>query len=133
MSFNNSHPGVEYADGVLKGPGTPGQIVKLVGDNEYSVVSNAADDPIGVLHRCDKDCSAQGASDTTPCVVDFGATVLQTDMFEGSPTAGALLTFDATSAKFKVATTGTKIIGRVLAVEDTEINVLWTCHGEVAA
>lgn len=134
MSYNNSHPGVEYGDGVLKGPGVPGQVVRLVGNNEFSVVSNAAHDAIGILHRCDKDCSAQGASDTTPCVVDLGVTVIQTDMVTGTaPTAGALLTFDATTAKFKLATTGTKVVGRCLAVVDGEYWILFTPHGEVAA
>lgn len=134
--YNNSHPGVEFGDGVLKGPGVPGQIVKLVGNNEYSVVSNAANDPIGVLHRCDitpEKSALQGATATTPCVVDFGATVLQTDQFIGSPVAGNKLSFDPTTAKFKVAVSTEKVIGRVLAVEGTAISVLWTNHGEVVA
>lgn len=136
MSYNNSHPGIEYGDGVLKGPAVPGQILKLVGGNEYSVVDNASDDPIGVLHRSDLSPAKSallGASETAPCVVDFGANVIQTDQFTGSPAAGNKLTFDATTAKFKVATTGTKVVARVLAVEDTELNILWTNHGEVVA
>ena len=130
--YNNSHPGIEYGDGVLKGPGTPGQVLKSVGNNEFSVVSGASDVPAGILKRADKDCSAQGAADTTPCVVDTGAFVFQTDQFSGTPAAGNNLTFDATTAKLKVATTGTKIVGRVLSVDGSEISVLWTNHGLVA-
>jgi hypothetical protein len=130
--YNNSHPGIEYGDGVLKGPGTPGQVLKSVGNNEFSVVNNASDVPAGVLKRADKDCSAQGATETTPCVVDTGAFVFQTDQFTGTPAAGNNLTFDATTAKLKVATTGTKIVGRVLSVDGSEISVLWTNHGLVA-
>lgn len=133
MSLNNSHPGILFGDGVLKGPGVPGQVVKLVGNNEYSVVDDAADDAIGILHRCDADCSAQGATATTPCVVDFGATVIQTDQMVGTPTAGTQLTFDAATAKFKAATSGTRVVARCLAVEDTEYSILWTNHGEVVA
>lgn len=134
--YNNSHPGVEYGDGVLKGPGVPGQIVKLVGSNEVSLVSAAGNDPIGVLHRCDitpEKSALQGATDTTPCVVDLGATVFQTDQFVGSPAAGNLLSFDPTTAKLKVAVSTEKVVGRVLAVEGTAISVLWTNHGEVVA
>lgn len=130
--YNNSHPGIEYGDGVLKGPGTPGQVVKTVGNNEFSVVSGASDVPVGVLKRADKDCSAQGASDTTPCVVDTGSFIFQTDQFLGTPAAGNNLTFDATTAKLKVATTGATIVGRVVSVDGSEITVRWTNHGLVA-
>ena len=130
--YNNSHPGIEYGDGVLKGPGTPGQVVKSVGNNEFSVVSNAADVPAGILKKADKDCSLQGATDTTPCVVDTGGFVFQTDQFSGTPAAGNNLTFDATTAKLKVAVATNKIVGRVLSVDGSEISVLWTNHGLVA-
>jgi hypothetical protein len=72
--YNNSHPGIEYGDGVLKGPGTPGQVVKSVGNNEFSVVSNAADVPAGILKRADKNCALQGARETTLCVPGLVAT-----------------------------------------------------------
>ncbi len=130
--FNNSHPGVEYGDGVLKGPGVPGLGVKLVGGNQFSVVDDAADDAAGVLQRCDTDCSAQGATDTTPCVVAMGTTVFQTDQVTGTaPAAGDLLAFDATTAKLKKATTGLIVVGRCLAVDGTTYTVLLTLNGEV--
>jgi hypothetical protein len=130
--YNNSHPGIEFGDGVLKGPGTPGQVLRSVGNNEFSVVADAAHVPAGILKRADKDCATQGATETTPCVVDTGAFVFQTDQFIGTPAFGNSLTFDATTAKLKVATTGTKIVGRVLSVDGSEISVLWTNHGLVA-
>lgn len=130
--YNNSHPGIEYGDGVLKGPGTPGQVLKSVGNNEFSVVSNAADVPAGILKRADKNCALQGATETTPCVVDTGAFVFQTDQFSGTPAFGNNLTFDAATAKLKVAVATNKIVGRVLSVDGAEISVLWTNHGLVA-
>jgi hypothetical protein len=130
--YNNSHPGIEYGDGVLKGPGTPGQVLKSVGNNEFSVVSNAADVPAGILKRADKNCALQGATETTPCVVDTGAFVFQTDQFSGTPAQGNNLTFDAATAKLKVAVATNKIVGRVLSVDGAEISVLWTNHGLVA-
>ncbi len=131
--YNNSHPGIEYGDGVLKGPGTPGQVVKTTTvNNEFTVVNNAADVPAGILKRADKNCALQGATDTTPCVVDTGAFVFQTDQFSGTPAVGNNLTFDATTAKLKVAVATNKIVGRVLSVDGSEITVLWTNHGLVA-
>ncbi|MDP2361950.1 MAG: hypothetical protein Q8O14_14570 [bacterium] len=129
--YNNSHPGIEYGDGVLKGPGTPGVVVKSVESNVFSLPTATGDKIVGVLKRTDKNCAAQAAGDTTPCVVDTGAFVFQTDQFTGSPAYGNNLTFDATTGKLKVATTGLQIVGRVLSVDGTEITVLWTNHGLV--
>jgi hypothetical protein len=129
--YNNSHPGIEFGDGVLKGPGTPGQVLRSVGNNEFSVVADAAHVPAGILKRADKDCAAQGTNDTTPCVVDMGDFVFQTDQFTGTPAAGTLLTFDATTAKLKAATAGTKIVAIVLSLDGSELTARWTNHGQV--
>jgi hypothetical protein len=136
MSFNCSHPGVQYGQAALKGPAVPGQILKLVGNDQVSVVSGASDIPIGVLSRTDlkiADAAAQGATDTTPCVISMNGSVITTDQFTGTPAAGNLLTFDASTAKFKVATTGSRVVGQCLSTDGTEITVLWSNTGETAA
>ena len=133
MSCNVSHPGIEFGDGVLKGPAVPGQILKMVGDGEFSIVNGASDVPVGVLVRTNltiAKAAALGGADTTPCVVALNGGVIQTDQFIGTPTAGTKLSFDAATAKFKAVGSSEPVVGHVLDASG-DLSLLLTLHGEV--
>ncbi|MDK9699952.1 MAG: hypothetical protein OEM52_07405 [bacterium] len=129
--LNAALPGIAYGNGELQGPGNPGQIVKLVGNDLYEVVNNANDEPFGLLGRTNrlKSGPTPTSTDKVLAVVFVGDGIYETDNFSGSITAGNALTFDATLGNLKAAGAGAKIIGRALSVSDGMLKFQWTNHG----
>ena len=115
--FNASHPGIAYGDGELLGPGTPGQIVKLVESDLFQVVSDADDKPIGLLGRLDKPKYVTPLpTDRNKAAIFMRGGVYETDNVSGSVAFGADLSFDAATGQLKTAGEGDTVIARALAV-----------------
>ncbi|MBM3329796.1 MAG: hypothetical protein FJY67_10055 [Calditrichaeota bacterium] len=115
--FNASHPGIAYGDGELLGPGTPGQIVKLVESDLFQVVSNAADKPVGLLGRLDKPKYATpAATDRYKAQVFLRGGIYETDNVSGQIAFGADLSFDPTTGLLKTASQGETVIARAIAI-----------------
>ena len=116
--FNPSHPGIAYGDGELLGPGDEGQFVKLVDNDTFQVVSDAADVPVGVIYKIDKLQHVIPAStDRNKVALYMDGGIYDTDNISGTITAGDDLSFDPTVANIKTAAEGETIVGKVLAVE----------------
>lgn len=129
--LNATLPGIAYGNGELQGPGNPGQIVKLIGNDLFTVVSNSNDEPFGIIGRTNrtKNSPTPGPNDKVLAVVFIGDGIYETDNFSGSITAGDALTFDATLGSLKAAGAGNQIVGRALSVSDGLLKFQWTNHG----
>lgn len=115
--FNASHPGIAYGDGELLGPGTPGQLVKLVESDLFQVVSEATDKPIGLLGRLDKPrYVTPSATDRYKVQVYLRGGIYETDNVSGQILFGADLSFNAETGTLKTAGQGDTVIARALAV-----------------
>jgi len=116
--FNPSHPGIAYGDGELLGPGEKGQFVKLVDNDTFQVVSDAADSPVGIIYNIDKlQYVTPGATDRNKVAVYMDGGIYETDNVTGTITAGDDLSFDPTAGNIKTAAEGETIVGKALAVE----------------
>jgi hypothetical protein len=115
--FNASHPGIAYGDGELLGAGTPGLIVKLVENDLFQVVSDAADKPIGLLGRIDKPkYVTPGPTDRYKAAIFLRGGIYETDNISGQVAFGADLSFDPTTGQLKAAGQGEIVVARALAV-----------------
>jgi len=115
--FNASHPGIAYGDGELLGPGTPGLLVKLVDNDLFQVVSDAADKPIGLLCRIDKPrYVTPGPTDRYKAAVFMRGGIYETDNISGSVVFSAFLSFDPATGQLKAAGEGETVVARALAV-----------------
>ncbi len=123
--FNACHPGLAYGDGNLKGPGTPGQAVKLTGDDEFTICAAVADVAVGIIGKIDL-LSAQevlgvlpGATDLNKAVIWMNGGIYETDKFTAGMAAGDDLMFDTSAGEIKKWVTGTpdpQVIGKAISV-----------------
>jgi len=123
--FNPCHPGLAYGDEDLKGPGTPGQAVKLIGDDEFSVCAAVTDVAVGILGHINL-TEAQETLGVVPAATDLHKAVIwmnggiyETDKFTAGVAAGDDLMFDTAAGEIKKWVTGTpapQVIGKALAV-----------------
>ena len=79
--LNPNHRGLAYGDGYLQGEGKCGQFVKLVGNDLFAVNTDPAAKSFGVLTKDYK-------AGEMPGIFCMGG-VYETDVFEGTITAGA--------------------------------------------
>ena len=118
--FNPSHPGLAYGDGDLKGPGDPGQIVKLTGNDEFTVCSAVTDVGMGILGSLDKlENVTPGATDLNKAVIWMNGGIYETDNFTSGAIAGDDLMFDTSAGEIKKWVTGTpdpQVIGKAISV-----------------
>lgn len=120
--FNPSHPGIAYGDGELIGPGNPGQFVKLVDNDTFQVVSDAADVPVGVIYNLDKlEHVTPGATDRNRVAVYMDGGIYETDNSTGTISADDDLSFDPTVGNIKVAGETDTIVGKALSVEGSVV------------
>jgi len=116
--FNPSHPGIAYGDSELLGPGEKGQFVKLVDNDTFEVVSDAADVPVGIIYNIDKPPHVTpAATDRNKVAVYMDGGIYETDNVTGTINAGNDLTFDPTAANIKTAGENDFVVGKALAVE----------------
>ena len=115
--FNASHPGIAYGDGELLGPGTPGQLVKLVESDLFQVVADAADKPIGLLGRLDKPkYVTPAATDRNKVTVFMRGGIYETDNISGQIAFGDSLSFNPATGQLKTAGQGETVVAKALAV-----------------
>ena len=120
--FNPSHPGIAYGDGELQGPGEPGQFVKLIDNDLFEVVSDAADVPVGVIYNLDKlQHVTPTATDRNKVSVYMDGGIYETDSVTGTISADDDLTFDPTAGNLKSAGEAETVVGRALAVEGSVV------------
>ncbi len=113
MSFLNAdHPaGISYGDGYMQGDGTLGQVVKVAGDDLFSVNLDSTAQSFGLLM---KDYS-NGVMPGIYC----GGGIYTTDVYEGAIVAGDDLMVNANGKLDKLATPGTDIkIAEAISVAD---------------
>jgi len=116
--FNPSHPGIAYGDGELLGPGDKGQIVKLVDNDTFQVVSDAADVPVGIIYHLVKlPLLTPEATDRNKVAIFLDGGIYETDNITGTISADDDLSFDPTAGTIKAAAEGETIVGKALAVE----------------
>jgi len=123
--FNPCHPGLAYGDGDLKGPGVPGQAVKLTSDDEFSVCSAVTDVAVGILGHINLTEAQEtlgvlpAATDLNKAVIWMNGGVYETEKFTAGVAAGDDLMFDTNAGEIKKWVTGTpvpQVIGKALAV-----------------
>ena len=123
--FNACHPGLAYGDGDLKGPGTPGQAVKLTGDDEFTVCAAVTDAAVGLLGRIDLTEAQEvlgvlpGATDLNKAVIWINGGIYETDKFTAGIVAGDDVMFDTSAGEIKKWVTGTpdpQVIGKAISV-----------------
>ncbi len=118
--FNPCHPGLAYGDGDLKGPGDPGQAVKLTGDDEFTVCAAVTDVAVGILGSLDiLQHEIPAATDLHKAVIWLNGGIYETDKFTAGAAAGDDLMFDTTAKEIKKWVTGTpppQVIGKALSV-----------------
>ena len=102
-------PGFRYGLGTMQGAGTPGQIVKIAGDNLLSVNDDASVRAFGILERVVKNGEMPG-------VFCLGG-IYETDSFVGSPSAGDELSCDAETALLKTAAAGDFVLAEVISAD----------------
>ena len=120
--FNPSHPGIAYGDGELQGPGEKGQFVKLIENDTFQVVSDAADVPVGVIYNLDKlKHVTPAATDRNKVAVYMDGGIYETDNITGTINAGDDLSFDPTAGNLKAAGETETVVGKALAVEGSVV------------
>ncbi|NQS97170.1 MAG: hypothetical protein HQ591_01830 [candidate division Zixibacteria bacterium] len=71
-----------YGDGDLKGPGVPGQAVKLTSDDEFTICAAVADVAVGVLGNLDiLEHETPAATDLNKAVIWMNGGIYETDKF----------------------------------------------------
>jgi len=116
--FNPSHPGIAYGDGELQGPGEKGQFVKLIDNDTFQLVSDAADVPIGIIYHLDKlPLLTPADTERNKVAIFLDGGIYETDNITGTISADDDLSFDPTAGTIKAAAEGETIVGKVLAVE----------------
>ncbi len=125
LFFNACHPGLAYGDGDLKGPGVPGQAVKLTGDDEFTVCAAVTDVAVGILGRIDLTEAQEtlgvlpGATDLNKAVIWLNGGIYETDKFTAGAAAGDELMFDTSAGEIKKWVTGSpapQVIGKAISV-----------------
>jgi|GEM_PF-237707 len=118
--FFSCHPGLAYGDGELKGPGDPGQAVKLTGDDEFTVCSAVTDAAVGILGSLDiLEHETPAANNLHKAAVWMNGGIYETDKFTAGAAAGDDLMFDTSAKEIKKWVTETpppQVIGRALSV-----------------
>ncbi len=101
-------PGFRYGLGTISGGGETGQLVKLSGENIFSVNDDASARSFGLLVNTYKDGERCG-------VYCLGG-IYETDRFVGTLAAGDELACDAGSSTFKKAAEGDFIVAEAISI-----------------
>lgn len=90
--------------------------MKLVENDLFQVVSDAADKPIGLLGRLDKPKYATpGPTDRYKAAIFMRSGIYETDNISGQVAFGADLSFDPATGQLKTAGEGETVVARALA------------------
>ena len=107
MFINANHRGLAYGDGHMQGDGRLGRFVKLVGDDLFAVNADPTTKSFGVLVKDYKDGEMPG--------IYCQGGVYETDVFEGTVTAGNELQIDSSGA-LTAATQGNEVVAQAISV-----------------
>ena len=110
--FRSLHRGIAYGAGHMQTAGTEGQVIAPTGNDLFAPITGNAT-PFGILRA---DCAAGDMPG-----VWFNGGLYETDRYEGTPTAGAPLTFSANSLLTADVQTDDPVIGTVVAVNGSTI------------
>jgi len=102
-------PGFRYGLGTMQGAGAPGQLVKIAGDNLFTVNDDAETRSFGILERAVKDGEMPG-------IFCLGG-IYETDQFSGSPNAGDALSCDAGTGLLKTASGDELVLAEAISLE----------------
>ncbi len=123
--FNACHPGLAYGDGDLKGPGVPGQAVKLSGDDEFTVCAAVTDAAVGLLGRIDLTEAQEvlgvlpASADLYKAVIWMNGGIFETVIFTAGIVAGVFVVFGIFAGVIEMLVTGTpdlQVIGKAISV-----------------
>ena len=99
-------PGFRYGLGSMSADGVAGQCVRLTGGDVFSVNDDSTLRSFGILAAsCKKD---------ELCGVYCMGGIYETDQFEGSISAGNMLSCDAATGKLKAAASGDFLLGEAV-------------------
>ncbi len=112
MFLNADHPaGISYGDGYMQGDGTLGQVVKVAGDDLFSVNLDSTAQSFGLLMKDYSNGDMPG--------IYCGGGIYTTDVYEGAIVAGDDLMVNSNGKLDKLATPGTDIkIAEAISVAD---------------
>ena len=109
MSFINAdHPGLAYGDGTMSGAGSLGQVVKVAGNDQFAVNTDATARSFGILRKDYADGKMPG--------IWCGGGVYTTDVFEGTINAGDELKVSANSKLTAGVAAGDQVIAEAISV-----------------
>lgn len=106
--LNPNHRGLAYGDGYMQSEGQLGQFVKLVGDDLFAVNTNPQAKSFGVLIKDYK------AGDMPGIFCSGG--IYETDVFEGTVTAGSDLKVSANGKLVAGITEGDIVVAEAISV-----------------
>ena len=109
MSFLNAdHPGLAYGDGTMSGAGTLGQVVKVAGNDQFAVNTDATVRSFGILRKDYADGKMPG--------IWCGGGVYTTDVVEGTVNAGDELKVSANGVLTAGVAAGDLVIAEAISV-----------------
>ncbi|MBP8131892.1 MAG: hypothetical protein KA184_20125 [Candidatus Hydrogenedentes bacterium] len=109
MAFiNAAHRGLAYGDGYLQGDGELGQLVKIAGNDLFTVNTDPATPSFGILIKGYK-------SGEMPGIYCMGG-VYETDVFEGTIQAGDLLKASANGKLTAGVGEGDVVVAQAISV-----------------
>ena len=102
-------PGFLWGLGTISGAGSPGQCVRVAGDDVFAVNDDGDERSFGVL--------AKAYADGEMCGVYCLGGVYETDQYAGNPSAGDALVCDAETGKLKPQDDETVVVAEALSVQ----------------
>jgi hypothetical protein len=109
VSFINAdHPGLAYGDGYMSGAGTLAQVIKVAGNDQFAVNTDATARSFGILRKDYADGKMPG--------IWCGGGVYTTDVFEGTVNAGDELKVSANGVLTAGVGAGDQVIAEAISV-----------------
>ena len=109
MAFINAdHPGLAYGDGYMSGAGSVGQVVKVGGNDQFAVNTDATARSFGILRKDYADGKMPG--------IWCGGGVYTTDVYEGTVNAGDELKVSANGVLTAGVAAGDQVIAEAISV-----------------
>ena len=105
--LDSNHRGLAYGDGYMQGAGGCGQFVKLVGNDLFAVNTDPAAKSFGVLRKDYK-------AGEMPGIFCMGG-IYETDVFEGSISAGDDLRVSANGKLTAGVQVGDQVVARAIS------------------
>ncbi len=127
---NAAYPGIEYPYFKIVGPAADGTFMKMVANDEVTLVDAQADEAIGVLMETNlpHDYYTQGASEKLRCVVMIGPSVLEFTAWSGAIVTDDDVSFDPSDGLPRAAVAGDGIYGKCIQHNDSKVRIQMYGH-----